>query len=106
MRRAAHKCIACAVSWLTKRADVSQSGSIAAELLFGLSCLLLMTACVATSQERILYHASGIQVGTITDVSTNEHVAPPVRNKHPIDLTPQEIRSLTVRLKCRGGAEL
>jgi len=102
MRRPAHKCIACAVSWLTKRADVAQSGSTAAGFVIGLSCLLLMTACVATSQERTLYQASGIQVGIITDVSTNEQAAPPVRNNHPIDLTPQEIRSLLGSLEVSG----
>ena len=102
MRRAAHKPIVCAVSWLTKRADAAHSGCTTAGFLIGLSCLLLMTACVATSQERILYQASGIQVGIITDVSTNEHVAPPVRNKHPIDLTPQEIRSLLGSLEVSG----
>ena len=102
MRRPVHKCIACAVSWLTKRAGVAQTGCTKAGLLFGLSCLLLLTGCRATSQERLLYQASGIQVGIMTDLSTNEHAAAPVRNKHPIDLTPQEIRSLLGSLEVSG----
>ncbi len=79
MRRPARKSLTCAVSWL-----------------------LLLPACGITSQERILYHASGIQVGIVTDLSTNEHAAPPVRNKHPVDLTPQEIRSLLGSLEVSG----
>jgi hypothetical protein len=102
MQQAAHKCIAYAVSWLTKRAGVAQSGCTKAGALFGLLSLLLLTACVATSQQRVLYQASGIQVGIITDVSTNEQAAPPVRNKHPSNLTPQEIRSLLGSLEVSG----
>ena len=102
MRRPAHKSLSCTVSWLTRRAGVAQSGSTAAGLLFGLSCLLMLTACGATSQQRVLYQASGIQVGIITDVSTNEDAAPPVRNRHPANLTPQEIRSLLGSLEVSG----
>jgi len=79
MRRPAHQLLACAVSWL-----------------------LLLPACGVTSQQRLLYHASGIQVGIMTDLSTNEQAAPPVRNKHPVDLTPQEIRSLLGSLEVSG----
>jgi hypothetical protein len=79
MRRPARKSLACAVSWL-----------------------LLLTACGATSQERVLYQASGIQVGIVTDLSTNEHATPPVKNKHPVALTPQEIRSLLGSLEVSG----
>ena len=102
MRRPAHKSLSCTVSWLTRRAGVAQSGSTAAGLLFGLSCLLMLTACGATSQQRVLYQASGIQVGIITDVSTNEDAAPPVRNRHPANLTPQDIRSLLGSLEVSG----
>ena len=38
----------------------------------------------------------------MTDLSTNEHAAPPVRNRHPADLTPQEIRSLIGSLEVSG----
>ena len=102
MRRLAHKSLSCTVSWLTRRAGVALSGSTAAGLLFGLSCLLMLTACGATSQQRVLYQASGIQVGIITDLSTNEQAAPPVRNRHPANLTPQEIRSLLGSLEVSG----
>ena len=102
MQRPAHKSLSCAVSWFTRRVGVAQSGSTAAGLLFGVSCLLVLTACGATSQQRVLYQASGIQVGIITDVSTNEHAAPPVRNRHPAALTPQEIRSLVGSLEVSG----
>jgi len=75
---------------------------IAAGLLFGLSCLLVLTACGATSQQRVLYQASGIQVGIRTDLSTNEQASPPVRNRHPANLTPREIRSLIGSLEVSG----
>ena len=102
MRRPAHKSLSCAVSWLTRRAGVAQSGRTAAGLLFGLSCLLVLTACGATSQQRVLYQVSGIQVGLMTDLSTNEQATPPVRNRHPADLTPQDIRSLIGSLEVSG----
>jgi hypothetical protein len=73
-----------------------------AGLLLGLSCLFLLTGCGATSQQRILYQTSGIQVGIITDLSTNEHDRPPVGNRHPADLTPKEIRSLVGLLEVSG----
>jgi hypothetical protein len=62
----------------------------------------VLTACGATSQQRVLYQASGIQVGLITDMSTNEHATPPVRNRHPAALTPKEIRSLVGSLEVSG----
>ena len=102
MRRSAHKSLSCTVSWLTRRAGVAQSGRTAAGLLFGLSCLLALTACGATSQQRVLYQASGIQVGLMTDLSTNEHATPPVRNRHPADLTSKDIRSLVSSLEVSG----
>src|SRR6185503_17900212 len=64
--------------------------------------LLVLTACGATSQQRVLYQASGIQIGIITDLSTNEHATPPVRNRHPADITPKEIRSLVGSLEVSG----
>ena len=73
-----------------------------AGLLFGLSCLLLLTGCGATSQQRVLYQASGIQVGIVTDLSTNDHATSPVRNRHPADFTPKEIRSLIGSLEVSG----
>jgi len=102
MRRPAHTFFYCAVSWLTRRAGVAQSGRTAAGLLFGLSCLLVLTACGATSQQRVLYQVSGIQVGLMTDLSTNEQATPPVRNRHPADLTPKDIRSLVSSLEVSG----
>jgi FtsZ-binding cell division protein ZapB len=79
MRRPARKSLACAVSWL-----------------------LLLPACGVTSQERVLYQASGVQVGIETDLSTNERAMPPVKNNHPVALTPQEIRSLLGSLEVSG----
>jgi len=102
MRRPAHKSLSCAVSWLTRQAGVAHSGRTPAGLLFGLSCLLVLTACGATSQQRVLYQASGIQVGIMTDLSTNEQAASPVRNRHPANLTPQDIRSLIGSLEVSG----
>jgi hypothetical protein len=64
--------------------------------------LLVLTACGATSQQRVLYQASGIQVGIITDGSTNEHGAPTVKNRHPANLTPRDIRSLLGSLEVSG----
>jgi len=102
MRRPTHTPLSCAVSWLTRRAGVAHNGWTAAGLLFGMSCLLVLTACGATSQQRVLYQASGIQVGIMTDLSTNEHAARAVKNRHPADLTPQEIRSLIGSLEVSG----
>src|SRR5437016_3641564 len=102
MRRPAHKSLSCAVSWLTRQAGVAQSGRTPAGLLFGLSCLLVLTACGATSQQRVLYQASGIQVGIMTDLSTNEQAASPVRNRNTANLTPQDIRSLIGSLEVSG----
>ena len=90
------------MSWLTSRAGIVQSGKTAAGLLFGLSCLLGLTACGGTSQHRVLYQASGIQVGLMTDLSTNEQASSPVRNRHPADLAPQDIRSLIGSLDVSG----
>ena len=73
-----------------------------AGLLFGLSCLLVVTGCGAISHQRVLYQASGIQVGIVTDLSTNDHATTPVRNRHPADLTPKEIRSLIGSLEVSG----
>ena len=97
-----HTCLACAASWPTRPTRAGQSGKAVAGLLISLSCLLVLTACGATVQQRLLYQASGIQVGVITDVSTNEHAATPVRNRHPADLTPQDIRSLVGSLEVSG----
>lgn len=104
MRRAAHKSFTCSMSWPTKRAGVAQSRRTTAGLLFGLSWLLMLTACGASLQQRVLYEASGIQVGLITDLSTNDQASPPVRNRHPADLTPQDIRSLLGSLEVSGGS--
>lgn len=102
MRRRSHQSIACDIPWLTRQACVAHSRKIAAGILFGLSCLWELTACGATSQQRMLYQASGIQVGLMTDVSINEFATPPVRNRHPADLTPKEIRSLAGSLEVSG----
>jgi hypothetical protein len=102
MRRPPHTSFSCAESWLTRRAGVAHSGRTVAGFLFGLSCLLVLTACGATSQQRVLYQASGIQVGIMTDLSTNEQAASPVRNRHPADLTPRDIRSLIGSLEVSG----
>ena len=102
MRRFAPTCCSYAVPWLTRRVGIGPSARTAAGLLFGLSCLLALTACGATSQQRVLYQASGIQVGLMTDLSTNEQASPPVRNRHPANLTPREIRSLIGALEVSG----
>ena len=102
MRRPVLTSVSCARSWLTSQACVALRERTAAGLLFSLSCLLILTACGATSQQRVLYQESGIQVGLITDLSTNEHATPPVRNRHPADLTPKEIRSLVGSLEVSG----
>ena len=102
VRRFAHTSLPCALSWLTRRARIANSGRTVAELLFGLACLLVLTGCGATIQQRILYQASGIQVGIMTDLSTNDDASSPVRNRHPADLTPREIRSLISSLEVSG----
>jgi hypothetical protein len=77
-------------------------GSTTTGFLFGLLSLLMLAACGATSQQRLLYQASDIEVGLITDGSTNEYAEPPVRNRHPVDLTPQNIRALLGSLEVSG----
>lgn len=79
MRWPVRTCLACALSWL-----------------------LLLPACGVISQQRLLYQASGIQVGIVTDLSTDDRAVPPVKNAHPADLTPQEIRSLLGSLEVSG----
>ena len=38
----------------------------------------------------------------MTDLSTNEHATSPVRNRHPVDLAPKDIRSLVGSLEVSG----
>lgn len=102
MRRPVHQSFPCAGFWLTKRVGVAQRGRTAAGLLFALLCLLMQTACGASLQQRVLYEASGMQVGLITDLSTNDQASPPVTNRHPADFTPQDIRSLLGSLEVSG----
>ena len=102
MRPPSDKTLSCATSWRTGRTGLVQSTSTTAGLLFGLVSLVVLTACGATSQQRILYQAAGIQVGITTDLSTNEQSAPPVRNRHPANLTPRDIRSLLGSLEVSG----
>jgi hypothetical protein len=94
MRRTVHKSL--------QPVDFAHDGSTGAGLLFVLSCLLVLTGCGLTSQQRILYDSSGIQVGIVTDLSTDEHASPPVRNRHPADLTPREIRLFLGSLEVSG----
>ncbi len=94
MRRLAHKAL--------QRVDFAHGASTGAGLLFVLLCLLVLTACGLTSQQRVLYESAGIQVGIISDLSTDEHGSPPVRNRHPADLTPREFRSLLGSLEVSG----
>ena len=102
MRRRCQQSISCVMSWLTSRASIAHNRTLAAGILFGLSCLLGLTACGATSQQRLIYQASGIQVGLTTDVSTKEQSSSSVRNRHPADLTPKDIRSLIGSLEVSG----
>ena len=102
MRRRVPRSFSCALSWLASHAGLTHSKKIAAGILFTLSCLLNLTACGAISQQHMLYEGSGIQVGIMTDVSTNELATPPVRNRHPADLTPKDIRSLVGSLEVSG----
>ena len=102
MRRHPHQPISCAQSWFTSQASMAHNRTIVAGILFGLSCLLGLTACGATSQHRLLYQESGIQVGLMTDVSTKEQASSSVRNRHPADLAPQDIRSLVGSLEVSG----
>ena len=102
VRRSTHTSFPCALSWLKGRGCIANSGRTVAGLLLGLACLLVLIGCGATSQQRILYEASGIQVGIVTDLSTNDDGSPPVKNRHPSDLTPREIRSLIGSLEVSG----
>ena len=70
--------------------------------LCGLFCLLSLPGCGLTSQQRMIYDSSGIQVGIISDLSTGDHASPPVQNRHPSEVTPREIRSLLGTLEVSG----
>ncbi|NOT22206.1 MAG: hypothetical protein HOP22_05710 [Nitrospiraceae bacterium] len=94
--------LACAAARLAELTRFAQCGRAATGLVIGQSCLLVLTACGTISHERLLYRASGIQVGIVTDVSTDEQATPPVRNRHPANLTPQEIRTLLGSLEVSG----
>lgn len=94
--------LSCAASWLTRRVSVASRGRTAAGILLSLSCLLVLTACGAPLQQRVLYEASGIQVGIQTDLSTNDQASSPVKNRHPANLTPQDIRALLGSLQVSG----
>ena len=102
MRRRCQQSISCVMSWLTSLASIAHNRTLAAGILFGLFCLLGLTACGVTSQQRLIYQAPGIQVGLTTDVSTKEQSSSSVRNRHPADLTPQDIRSLIGSLEVSG----
>jgi hypothetical protein len=102
VHQSTHTSFSCALSWLTGRAWIANSGRTIAGFLFGLACLLVLIGCGTTSQQRILYEASGIQIGIMTDLSTNDDGSSPVRNRHPADLTPREIRSLIGSLEVSG----
>lgn len=94
--------ISCAVTQVTNRVGIADNKSSGAKFLYGLCYLLVLTGCGLTSQQRIVYDSSGIQVGIMTDLSTDEHASPPVKNRHPADVTPQEIRSLVGSLEVSG----
>ena len=59
MRRPAQTFFSCALLWLTSQASVAHRGRTAAGLLMSVSCLLVLTACGAISQQRVLYQSSG-----------------------------------------------
>lgn len=74
----------------------------AGAVLLGVSCLVVLTACVKISQQRLLYDASGIQIGLVTDLSVEMDAYPPVINSHPAEYSPQEIRALMGSLQVSG----
>lgn len=88
-------------SWRIRLAAIIDGG-VATGALLGLYCLLALTACVELSHQRLLYDASGIQVGIVTDLSVDMDAAPPVINRHPVNYTPQEIRSIIGSLQVSG----
>ena len=97
-------CVSTAISLLVRRTKVASSQRFAIGLLIGLSCQLGLTACGLSSQQRVLHEAPGIQVGLVTDMSTSELASSPVRNRHPANLTPQDMRSLIGSLEVSGGS--
>ena len=74
----------------------------AAALLIGLVSLLSLAGCGLTTHQRLIFDSSGIQVGIISDLSTDQNASPPVINLHPAELTPREIRSLIGSLEVSG----
>jgi len=92
----------CGVERHSTQVHRAHCGTPVAGFLFGLFCLLSLPGCGLTSQQRIIYDSSGIQVGIISDLSTDEHASPPVKNRHPSEVTPREIRSLLGSLEVSG----
>jgi hypothetical protein len=79
-----------------------QSRHVNRHALLGLCCLVLLSACGLTSQQRVLYDAGGIQVGITTDRTTDNNASPPVINRHPTEYTAGDIRSLIGSLEVSG----
>ncbi len=76
--------------------------TIAGSFLFSVYCMLWLTACTGSLQQRELYRNKGIAVGVETDLSTDEHASPPIINRHPAQFTPSELRILLDSLEVSG----
>ncbi|HTL60554.1 MAG TPA: hypothetical protein VL261_02810 [Nitrospira sp.] len=79
---------------------------VSSGFVLALWCLVALSACGLTSQQRVLYNLGGIQVGIVTDRTTDERASPAIINRHPADYTPRDIRSLINSLEVSGWSGL
>lgn len=73
--------------------------ALAAVALYG---LIGLTACITPVKRYVIHESKGTQIGVETDRSTDERATPPILNKHPAQLTSEEIRTLLGSLEVSG----
>jgi hypothetical protein len=64
--------------------------------------LVALTACVPPLYQRLLHESKGVQIGVETDHSTDDRAVPPIVNRHPAQLTTEEIQTLLGSLEVSG----
>jgi hypothetical protein len=69
----------------------------------GALCVVLgLTGCVVPLNQRVIHESKGVQIGVEADLSTDDRAAPPILNRHPAQLTTEEIQVLLGSLEVSG----
>lgn len=69
----------------------------------GALCVVLgLTGCVAPLNQRVIHESKGVQIGVEADHSTDDRAVPPILNRHPAQLTTEEIQILLGSLEVSG----